>query len=59
MKISRLEIKNFRSIKHIVIEPRELCSLIGPNNVGKTNILRAIDLILGEGWTTKAKIARE
>lgn len=58
MKISRLEINNFRSIKHIVIEPRELCALIGSNNVGKTNILRAIDLILGEGWTTKAKIAR-
>lgn len=59
MKISRLEIKNFRSIKHTMIEPRELCALIGSNNVGKTNILRAIDLILGEGWTTKAKIARE
>lgn len=59
MKISRLEIKNFRSIRHIVIEPRELCALIGSNNVGKTNILRAIDLILGEGWTTKAKVARE
>jgi len=59
MKISKLEIRNFRSIKHLVIEPRELCALIGPNSVGKTNILKAIDLVLGEGWVTKAKVARE
>ncbi|MEJ5305729.1 MAG: AAA family ATPase [Ignavibacteria bacterium] len=59
MKISQLEIKNFRSIKHLVMKPRSLCALVGPNSVGKTNILKAIDLVLGEGWTTKAKIARE
>ena len=59
MKISKIEISNFRSIKHLIIEPKNLCTLIGPNSVGKTNILKAIDLVLGEGWTTKAKIARE
>lgn len=59
MKILKLEIKNFRSIKHVIIEPQNLCALIGPNSVGKTNILKAIDLVLGEGWVTKAKIARE
>lgn len=59
MKISQIEIKNFRSIKHIIIKPKNLCALIGPNSVGKTNILRGIDLVIGEGWTTKAKIARE
>jgi len=57
--ISKLEITNFRSIKHLVIEPQRLCALIGPNSVGKTNILKAIDLVLGEGWATKAKVARE
>jgi len=59
MKISKLEIRNFRSIKHLILEPRSLCAIIGPNSVGKTNILKAIDLVLGEGWTTKAKVARE
>lgn len=59
MKISKLEITNFRSIKHLVIEPEGLCALVGPNSVGKTNVLKAIDLVIGEGWTTKAKIARE
>lgn len=59
MFIDSLIIKNFRSIKELTIEPKNLCALIGPNSAGKTNILRAIDLVLGEGWTTKAKVARE
>jgi len=59
MRISQIEIYNFRSIKELVINPVNLCALVGPNSTGKTNILRAIDLVLGEGWTTKAKVARE
>lgn len=59
MKIAKIEITNFRSIKHLVVLPQQLCALIGPNSVGKTNILKAIDLVIGEGWTTKAKVARE
>lgn len=59
MFIQKLEIKNFRSIKELTIEPKNLCALIGPNSVGKTNILRVLDLVLGEGWMTKAKVARE
>lgn len=57
--ISKIYIKNFRSIKEITLEPSNLSALIGPNSSGKTNILKAIDLVLGEGWTTKAKVARE
>ncbi len=59
MRISQIEIYNFRSIKELVINPGSLCSLIGPNSTGKTNVLKALDLVLGEGWTTKAKVARE
>lgn len=57
--ISYIHIKNFRSIRDIEILPENLCALIGANSVGKSNILKAIDLVLGEGWTTKAKVARE
>lgn len=57
--IKSISIKNFRSIKYIEIKPNNLCALIGPNSSGKTNILKALDLIIGEGWTTKAKVARE
>jgi len=59
MRIEQVEIENFRSIKELVINPANLCALIGPNSAGKTNVLRAIDLVLGEGWTTKAKVARD
>jgi len=57
--ISKIYIQNFRSIKEITLDPSNLSALIGPNSSGKTNILKAIDLVLGEGWTTKAKVARE
>lgn len=57
--IKRLYIKNFRSIKELELFPENLSALIGPNSVGKTNVLKALDLILGEGWATKAKVARE
>lgn len=59
MFIQKLTIKNFRSIKELTVEPKNLCALIGPNSAGKTNILKALDLVIGEGWTTKAKVARE
>lgn len=59
MKISQIEIINFRSIKELVVTPSNLCALIGPNSTGKTNVLKALDLVLGEGWASKAKIARE
>ncbi len=57
--IKSIQIENYRSIKELFIEPENLCALIGPNSVGKTNVLKAIDLVLGEGWATKAKVAKE
>lgn len=41
------------------MQPKNLCALIGANSAGKSNILKAIDLVLGEGWATKAKVAKE
>lgn len=57
--IKSVEIYNFRSIEELVLSPKNLCVLLGPNSTGKTNVLKAIDLVLGEGWATKAKIAKE
>lgn len=57
--IKSIQIENFRSIKSLFIKPRNLYAFLGPNSTGKTNVLKAIDLVLGEGWTTKAKVARE
>jgi len=50
--IERLIIENFRSIRRLDIELKELCGFIGYNNSGKSNILDAIDIIMGEKWPT-------
>lgn len=48
--INRIVIENFRSIKKLDFKPKSLCAFVGENNVGKSNILAAINLILGERW---------
>lgn len=50
MAIKRIYIENFRSIKNFDFYPTPLTALIGKNNVGKSNILNAIELMLGERW---------
>ena len=57
MAISRVRIKNFRAIKALSLEPRALCSLIGENNSGKTTILKALDLMLGEQWPAERRFS--
>lgn len=46
--INRLIIRNFRSIKNIDIKLAPINSFVGPNNSGKSNIMAALNLILGE-----------
>ena len=46
MKISNLEIRNYRSIDHISISCDSLLTLLGPNNHGKSNILSALEFAL-------------
>lgn len=55
MHVSRLYIENFRSIKQIDLKfmPNKNI-IIGKNNSGKSNIMRAIDLMLGEKSPTYA-----
>jgi putative ATP-dependent endonuclease of OLD family len=50
MRLERVHIQNYRSIKEADFRPSELCALIGGNNCGKSNVLKAIDLVLGDRW---------
>jgi CRISPR-associated exonuclease Cas4 len=43
MKIKSFEIKNFRSIRGIHVETKDLMVFIGKNNAGKSNILRGLN----------------
>ena len=45
--IRKLIIENYRSIERLEVELSMLNALIGPNSSGKTNILKALDLIVG------------
>ena len=47
MRVLRIEIENFRGVvKGTVVLP-EHALLVGPNNVGKSTVLEALDLVLG------------
>lgn len=50
--LTRLQIRNFRSIEDIDVPLESLTAFVGPNGAGKTSILRAINIVLGEIWPT-------
>ena len=50
MRVSRIEIRNFRSIRHLVVELGETTVFVGPNNAGKTAILDALRIALTRRW---------
>lgn len=50
MRISKLKIRNFRSIETLDMELPQLCALVGPNNAGKSNIMLALHRVLGRDW---------
>lgn len=58
MRISKVSIKNFRSIKALEFYPQDICILVGENNAGKSNILSALSFLLGETWPSRRSIDR-
>lgn len=44
--ISRVKIKNFRNFKEVDVELNHKQVIVGENNIGKTNFVRALQLIL-------------
>ena len=54
MRIEKIRIKRYRSINDIMISFPENKPLVlfGPNNAGKSNILSAMDRLLGERYPT-------
>ena len=54
MRLVEIKVQNYRSIDDVVISfPRNKpVVLFGPNNAGKSNILSAIDRLIGEKYPT-------
>ncbi len=59
MKISRVRIENYRSIQSLELQANDFNAFIGENNCGKSNILKAISLVLGETWPSERSFAEE
>ena len=47
MKLSRLKVENYRRLQDFEIDIRSHLVLVGANDVGKSSLLRIIDLTLG------------
>lgn len=47
MKLTRIKLENYRRLADAEIEVRDHLVLVGPNDVGKSSLLRAIDFVLG------------
>jgi len=52
MRISSLKVQNYRSIQSMAVKIPQICALVGPNNSGKSNILRALKQVLERDWVT-------
>ena len=46
MRLTRIRVQNLRAVQDLTVRLRDYSSLIGPNNSGKSTILRAIELLL-------------
>lgn len=45
MKIDRVRIKGYRSLKDVEFRPKAFSVLVGPNNAGKSNVVEAFDFL--------------
>lgn len=50
--LTRLRVKNFRCLEDVDIPLSSITAFVGCNGSGKTTILSAIDVVLGEAWPT-------
>lgn len=47
MRLTRVKIENHHHLQDLELEVRQHMVLIGPNNAGKSSLLRCLDLLLG------------
>ncbi|MEL7662972.1 MAG: AAA family ATPase [Methanosarcina mazei] len=55
MLLSEVQIENFRSIEYLSLRLNKCSILVGKNNSGKSNVLKAINMVLGEKFVKLTK----
>ena len=58
MNLSEVRIQNYRSIRDLTFTLEDITVLVGENNSGKSNILCALNLLLGETWPSRRSVER-
>ena len=58
MRLQSLKVRNFKSLKHLDLSfpDNGILVLVGANNAGKSNVVRAIDAICGDTWFSRDKL---
>ena len=54
--IDRIHIENFRSVRSLEVKFHKINALIGPNNAGKSNVMKALAMVLGETWPSNKTV---
>ena len=57
--ISRVVIKNYRNFKDLDVDLQHKSVIVGENNVGKTNFIKALQLILDPTLSMKTECFRK
>lgn len=59
MRIVRIDIENFRGVKSATLFPSQHNVYLGPNNIGKTTMLEALNLLLNPEFSTRSDAVTE
>src|SRR5258708_1291943 len=59
MRISRVQITNFRNFKHLDVKLSEHAVIVGENKIGKSNFLHALRLVLDPTLPDSARQLRD
>lgn len=59
MRITHVTATNFRSLRKVDLDLPQVCALVGPNSSGKSNLLLAVQRVLGREWVSASSFSED